>query len=232
MLRCLSERFAFEGPRELAVLDAASLAGLDVLILCTTEGPALSADELAALCTWLAAGGSLITSAFANWSAYEHYARDTVGFLGLETQPRTRFLPRLTHSLDPPAESQCRATRRLLEHGVFGAPRSFRNVGESFFTVQPDALAKGAVQLVTRAGSSGQDLQQHKIATLVFFPPKPLSDGGVTGAGQCLVCSNLHWLADPSKWNGGTFQHGPDQAWLFLNFVAAGVAARVGRVTP
>ena len=53
----------------LDVLDEDSLAPLDLLFLCTTEGPPLADAELAALRSWVERGGALIVSAFANWSA-------------------------------------------------------------------------------------------------------------------------------------------------------------------
>ena len=72
-------------------LRAELLAPLDVLVLCTTEGPALSEPELAALRSWVEAGGALIVSAFSNWSAHNHFAAQTVGWLGLQTMPLASF---------------------------------------------------------------------------------------------------------------------------------------------
>ena len=43
---------------------------------------------------------------------------------------------------------------------------------------------------------------------------------------QVLVCSNYHWLADPSHWMGGTLFEGANLP-LLHNFVAGAVAARV-----
>ena len=77
-----------------------------------------------------------------------------------------------------------------------------------------------------------------RVANLIFYPPRPTSDGGLTGAGRVLVCSNYHWLADARHWNGGLWDHrGPPapgadpghQACnqvLLLNFLAGAVAAR------
>ena len=47
----------------------------------------------------------------------------------------------------------------------------------------------------------------------------------MTGAGRVLVCSNYHWLADPSHWMGGTLFEGANLP-LLHNFVAGAVAAR------
>ena len=52
-------------------------------------------------------------------------------------------------------------------------------------------------------------------------------------AGQCrpliptqvLVCSNYHWMADPSHWMGGTLFEGANLP-LLHNFIAGAVAAR------
>ena len=82
LIDCLRAHFdlGFGDPKRAAAdmsldgLDEASLTPLDLLILCTTEGPALTADEQAALRSWLVRGGTLVVSAFSNWSAYEHYA--------------------------------------------------------------------------------------------------------------------------------------------------------------
>jgi hypothetical protein len=41
-----------------------------------------------------------------------------------------------------------------------------------------------------------------------------------------LVCSNYHWLADPSHWMVGTLFEGANLP-LLHNFVAGAVAARV-----
>jgi len=99
MLELLDSHFQFS-LTDLALLDAPSLKPLDALLLCTTEGPALSADELLELQSWVHAGGALITSAFANWSAFGHHATTTVGWLGIKTVPHTAFLPRMTHDLN------------------------------------------------------------------------------------------------------------------------------------
>jgi len=98
---CLRERFHLAALHEILALDTPALAPIDVLVICTTEGPALGADELAALRAWVQRGGALITSAFSNWSAHAHFAAETVAWLGLRTVPQARFLPRLTHAIEP-----------------------------------------------------------------------------------------------------------------------------------
>jgi hypothetical protein len=221
MLSTLRERFVLGVVQELASLDSLAGAGApDVLILCTTEGPALGASEQRALADWLQRGGALITSAFANWSAFNHYARDTVGFLGIQTHQGSPFHPRLRHRLAPPTNesgtTDLPCVRRLLVDGPFGAPRFFTNVGESLFTLTDAALGMGAVPLV-------------ESRSLVFYPPNDPAVGGVTGKGRALVCSNYHWLVDAHYWNGGTF-HEAEQQMLLLNFIAGHVAARRGPV--
>ena len=64
----------------------------------------------------------------------------------------------------------------------------------------------------------------------MFYPPKPRAQGGKTGRGRVLVCSNLHWLCDPSHWMGGHFTEDSPQATLCLNFVAGAIGARAGAV--
>ena len=46
---------------------------------------------------------------------------------------------------------------------------------------------------------------------------------GPAQAGQALLCSNYHWLADPAGWNGGLIHFG-DNAVLLLNLAAAAAA--------
>ena len=228
---CLRRHFDFDFVEMIDTLDRSSLEGLDVLILCTTEGPALSAEELFTLRAWIRSGGALIVSAFSSWSTHGHFAASTVGFLGLRTVAQTRSLPALTHSVDPSTPvDDC--TRRLVDDGPFGAVTTFRNACESLFRVLPAAFADGAVQLVTCSGR--RNLLHDGVASLLFYPPSTAEEGGrdsgVTGRGRVLVCSNYHWLCDASYWNGGTFSNGEDQKALLLNFIAGALAARVGKV--
>ena len=226
---------------QLARLDSASLASLDVLILCTTEGPALDADEQATLRAWVARGGALLVSAFSNWSAFEHYAADTVRWLGLETEPHARFLPRLTHTLEPttPVDDD---TRGPLLNGPYGAVQRLRNVGESLFHIRPEAFERGGVSLVTTSGR--RNLLHDGLGLWMYYPPARPGRASVAGKGRVLVCSNYHWVADSDHWNGGllnaprygTSPSDPvpdhDNKALLLNFVASAVAARAGRVGP
>lgn len=208
---------------DLAILTPQTLEGIDALILCTTEGPALAAEEVAALKDWVQAGGALIVSAFSNWSRHGHYAAATVGWLGIRTIPHTDFLPRITHTFQPESISGCELTAQLCGQAspfAMSARDQFVNTGESVFLLTPEATELGAVKLC------GHDLLAEPIsssaqATLAWFPPgKP-----ATRKGRVLVCSNYHFLADSNYWNGGTLRRG-DNARLLLNFLAGAVSSR------
>merc|ERR1711879_763580 len=150
---------------------------------------------------------------------------------GLETIPHTAFLEHRKHDLIDPGQLRKLSSMRMLLTGPFGKPVHFVNTGESRFRILEGAIRFGAVQLTEHQGDD--------LATLVFYPPRSVAHGGVTGKGRVLVCSNYHWLADAGHWNGGLFAYRnrgsqdlqPDQALrpnqaLFLNFVAGAVAAR------
>ena len=229
-------------------LDHASLAPIDVLILCTTEGPPLEAEELASLRSWVAAGGALIASGFANWSRHGHFAATTVGWLGIVTRPHAAFGPSTSSAFEPHArtgESQpyahgesatgelapatsCAETTALLDFSRFGMPQKslrFSNFGETHFAVTDEAFEAGAVQLVVHEGDSRLNLLPKRLANLVFYPPRSAAKGGVTGLGRVLVCSNYHWIADEKHWNGGKVSRDANLP-LLHNFVAGAVAAR------
>ena len=173
LLGTLSERFAFEHV-ELSVIDPTALSRLDALLLCTTEGPALTDAELAAVRAWVEAGGALVANAFSNWSAYSHYARSLVGWLGLQPRVRARF-ERLshyavephgrarapqpyshshTHTVAGAAGELCAATdaetASLCGSGPFGPATRFVNLGDTYFDVLDSAFEAGGVQLVVK----------------------------------------------------------------------------------
>lgn len=249
LLATLRRHFDFK-LLELEELADDALSGLDMLILCTTEGPPLAEAELEALRKFVVSGGALIASAFSNWSQYRHYAAATVGWLGIQTMPRAPFMGRGDYDLTAATAELDGGVADSLLTGPFGHVDTFINQGESYFTVQDAAIRQGAVRLAGQV--IGQD-QQMATTTLVFYPPGrcwlgargPLLEvpEGITGAGRVLVCSNLHWLADTQHWNGGLFAERckntneedsspqralrPNQA-LLLNFAAGAVAARAG----
>lgn len=234
LMTCLNAHFdmsdfrtnGVNGDYSLESLDRESLAPLDVLILCTTEGPALSSVEQAAVTHWVQRGGALIVSAFANWSAHGHFARETVRWLGIGTVPGTEFLPKLMHTLradngGAPTAPEHQAHAQRLLGCPFGFTHRFMNLGESYFVVTPEAEGGGAISL---AGLGERD----RHSTLVFFPPGSDGDNMVAGRGRVLVTSNLHWLCDRDKWMGGCFSTSSDNERLLLNFIAGAVAARLG----
>lgn len=257
MLTSLSACYALT-VETLPKLDDASLAPLDVLVLCTTEGPALDADELAAMRRWVENGGALIVSGFSNWSRYGHFAADTLAWLGLVTIPNAQFGRESKSQLEPHARSPTPQpythgasaagelapatddeTTALLDFSRFGLDRraAFSNCGETHFNVTDQAFEAGAVQLVVNEGSSSArstiNLLERRRANLVFFPPDtdPTAESGgatVVGRGRVLVCSNYHWIADPRHWMGGKVGEGANLP-LLHNFVVAAVAARAER---
>jgi hypothetical protein len=240
LLSTLQAHFAFSAPVDLPKLDPSSLEKLDVLLICTTQGPALTTAELAALREWVHAGGALITSAFSNWSQFGHFAATTVGWLGIGTTPRAPFMQRTTHAVRhaaaalplPTSESLGSLSHRSLtsDSAPFGEVTRFTNTGECVFRLLDVATDSGAVPLVPPQA----DDRGPRGETLVFYPP----GGEITGRGRVLVCSNYHWLCDALYWQGGSFGHtggvlGRDDdndafsCRLLLNFVAGAVAARV-----
>ena len=244
MNQCLRTHFGFEDVEELSTLEPHGLAPLDVLLVCTTEGPPLSDAELLCLRGWVEAGGALITSAFSNWSAQGHYAQSTVGWLGLQTVPHERFGPQVQHKITPRsrggtpqpythaqsvhgdlATASDDETARLVVAGPFGGVPTLPNLGETLYSVLDAAFERGAVQLTSEY--RGRQLLRDRKAALMFYPPRSIDAGGVTGRGRVLVCSNYHWLADKHHWNGGLFTDSESRpSKLLLNFVAATVAAR------
>ena len=67
----------------------------------------------------------------------------------------------------------------------------FVNCGETPFRVLDRAFDAGAVQLVVNEGRTGSAhelaLLPQCVAKLVFYPPRPMAEGGVTGRGRVLV---------------------------------------------
>lgn len=207
------------------------LNNFDVLVLCTTEAPELTEDQVAALSAWVQRGGCLVVSAFSNWSGHQHFATRTVGWLGISTLPQAQFEGMRRHRLEPPEGDSGEAARRILA-GPFGKVRELVNLGESEFELRREATQRGAV-ILNRSSSPEHSPQ---LATLVYYPPCPVARGGVSGNGRVLVCSNYHWLADPEWWNGGLIAWRPDSVedgealrpnqTFLLNFIADAVASR------
>ena len=213
---------------DLCTLSPEALRGVDALVLCTTEGPALAPDEVHALQGWVQEGGALIVSAFSNWSRHGHFAAETVGWLGIRTIAGAEFLPRHSHTFRQDVTA-CAETARLCgASGPFAVAASgqFVNTGESVFCITEEGFAGGAVKLCDLHPAAPATLNfmmpTEGLTTLCFYPP----GSPAAQKGRVLVCSNYHWLADACYWNGGTLQRG-DNARLLLNFLAGAVAARV-----
>jgi len=230
----------FSSPEESEILQVTEInertlnRSVHVFILCTTEGPPLSDDELKALQRWVQKdGGALIVSAFSNWSQYEHFAEKTVGWLGVQTIRGCGFLPTTNHKISPYCSSDytINETSSLITHGPYGPIKVFRNIGDSMVRTTPETFTKyGAVQLVTSLGS--RNLLAAGKAQLLFYPPSNYQRDNnmivTSGRGRILLCTNYHWLADSSHWDGGTIlATGGSQINLFLNFVAGALASRV-----
>lgn len=111
--------------------------------------------------------------------------------------------------------------------GPYGDVLTLPNLGETPFAVLDAAFTQhGAVQLTSEF--RGRSLLRTRRATWMFFPPRALEAGGVTGSGRVLVCTNYHWLADRHFWVGGKFEEPEGRPKiLLLNFVATALAARV-----
>jgi len=88
-------------------------------------------------------------------------------------------------------------------HGSFG------NCGESEFDARRPLETGAAIRLCEPTASESSDYCQGPL----WFPE-------ACNAGQAMVCSNMHWLADPGFWNGGLFRHMPNTT-LWLNLCAA-----------
>jgi hypothetical protein len=73
--------------------DEESLRRVDVLILCTTEGSALTDTEQEGLVNFVRQGGTALVSAFSTWSAFGHYNRKLSDWLGVTVAPGTAFRP-------------------------------------------------------------------------------------------------------------------------------------------
>jgi hypothetical protein len=186
-----------------------ALAKVDLLLLCTTEGTELTDTEQRGLVHFVRhQGGTAIVSAFGNWSHFGHFNRRLSDWLGVRVMPganfdfarRTTFIPGLPL-------------------GPWPSGGNFCNVGETEFTLQPEQHDDAP------EGSTGEEEEdeEEEVRTSLFFP----RGHERTVAGQVLVCSNFHFLADPDHWMGGLF-HEPTDAnrHLLLNLAAHAAAYR------
>lgn len=193
-----------------SALTREALQMVDVVIICTTEGEGLQEMEVEALKDFVRRGGTAILNAFANWSRHNHFNRAAVSWLGIETIPHSSF--QLTQA----------NTFKLGKEGLKLPPVPFVptntvtifNLGDSDFYMRPPALAGGGVSLARG--------QAPNTSTWAYFP----RGASVTAAGQVLVTSNFHWLADPHHWHGGTFGIRGDGVAFMNTLAASAIAAR------
>mmetsp|Transcript_32079 Transcript_32079/g.53016 ORF Transcript_32079/g.53016 Transcript_32079/m.53016 type:complete len:434 (-) Transcript_32079:451-1752(-) len=85
MLELVNQGFILT-TKELTIINDASLAPLDVLMLYTADGAALTATESASLQLWVQQGGALLVSA--HWSRDVSVSQRAVGWLGIKTKFR------------------------------------------------------------------------------------------------------------------------------------------------
>ena len=189
-------------------LSEEALAEADMLVVCTTEGQALDATEAAAVQAFVRRGGTALLSAFSNWSQFGHYNAMNVRWLGVEVLPHSPF-----RMSGVPVQLPNTAAFAPIAHGAFGDSPMFLNKGHTNFMLRQGALAAGVVPLA--AGSLENSL------SCAFVP----RGSATTGAGQVLVLTNLHCLADPTHWHGGFGDSASNQAF-FRNLAATAVAAR------
>ncbi len=247
----LMEEFAFGGEfEEFLTLDGPNLSNIDVLVICTTEGPSLNQNEVQNLQRWVDGGGALLISAFSNWSRFNHFASVTVGWLGIRTRRWDPFGQPLEHTIDPmmvdvdveesssnkncnKEERSRRCKEKEISHlataGPFGQVKTLTNQGETLFQITNDAYNLGAIPLTKRYGE--KNLINEQLGHLVFFPPADLDGQERKRHGRILVCSNYHWLCDRDHWNGGFLANEEQNSSkvLLLNFIASAVAARHGQ---
>jgi hypothetical protein len=214
-------------------MEEGQLAHVDLIILCTTEGAELDDCEHRELQRFVHAGGTAILSAFANWSAHDHYNKRLTDWLGITVTPHAHFCPPATHELTAEcsklvSDAEQNPEVDALLSGPWGTVRELRNEGETQFQLAADGAAGGLVL--------GLDPLSQPV--LAFFPrlltPKSShrtaeQDAPRAGArrqGQVLVLSNLHCFADANAWNGGLWRHDPNQRLLF-NLISSALAWRL-----
>ena len=196
------------------------------MILCTTEGPALSAEELASLQKWVRRGGSLIVLAFSNWSAHCHYAQATVGWLGITTFPGAQFRRHQVQKLKP--------LPGITTNGAFGNQTVFDNSGETVFSLNANGGDDDDDLAITSLDSGNYNVQIPPFYERVFGAVREVAHGpnmtclayappSSSSQGHVLVTSNYHWLANNTHWNGGTWTSSPSNQTLLYNFLAKGL---------
>ena len=151
MRETLSDLFELEVATPETIVPNA-LVGVDVAMLCTTEGAALSDEEQNELRRFVTEqGGTAIVSAFSNWSHRQHYNEGLVGWLGVDVQPRAPFgAEGVRHKvkMSPPALPEAAVELGLSSEGetvqrdgccAWGDVDTFVNTGETMFSLRDDA---------------------------------------------------------------------------------------------
>lgn len=92
MTQALIDNFDFNLQLVDSLPDEEALRGVDMLVLCTTEGPELTATELQNLMDFVRRGGTAVVSAFSQWSSFGHYNRKLSQWLGVTVDPHAPFL--------------------------------------------------------------------------------------------------------------------------------------------
>ena len=166
------------------------LAQLDVLVLCTTEGPPLGESELAALRSWVEAGGALVVSAFANWTAHNHFAAQTVGWLGLQTIPRAIFGRPTASPFEPHARALGRSRTRTARAWRASLPRQR--------TRRPQRCSTSAASAWT-ARRRASSTAARRPSTCSTPPSKPApSSSSSTRASSARPCCRSAWPSSSS----------------------------------
>ncbi len=133
-----------------------SLCGVDMVILCTTEGEGLSEEEQTELHRYVYGGGTAIVSAFANWSAHHHYNIALTSWLGVESAEGADFGQVQEYRLEEsvPQWLRCRSVWGCADH------MHFVNTGETPFHLLAGEGTSDGIPLHGSAGAT----------TLAFFP--------------------------------------------------------------
>ena len=118
-------------------IEPQSLSEIDVVVLCTTQGEALSEEEQEELHRYVYAGGTAIVSAFANWSAHHHYNAALTAWLGVESAEGADFGRRQEYQIETSAPSWLRS------RSVWGSEKRmhFVNTGETQFRLLAGSLS-------------------------------------------------------------------------------------------
>jgi hypothetical protein len=124
MLEKLMDNFEFSLELVDVLPDEESLRRVDMLLLCTTEGPELSDAEQQGLVNFVRQGGTAIVSAFSTWSSFGHYNRKLSAWLGVSVVPGAAF-----------SHPQVTTVAGGLPTGPWDSQGRLHNMGENQFTV-------------------------------------------------------------------------------------------------